>query len=522
MTVANGVLQAARRPLTTISVRRAGWRSAVPGVVLAAVVAVLLRVPFIGRPAFPDESGFLMVARDWHTGGSGLYGDIWLDRPPLLVSFWWIADVLGGVEAARWLGCLAVAGTVLAAGWAGWLIAERRGAYWASATTAALLATPMIATHEINGEILAAPFVMIGCALTLTVVRRMWTHRVDALVAASAGLVAMCAVLVKQNFVDALAFATVLLIASGVRAELPWSRVRRLLGWGVLGAALPAAATIMWALASGHSVHDLWYVMYGFRSDAFEAIASQSLSAPIERFWRLLGVGIISGVVVVSLRYLGVLRRLARRDPALTYATAAMLGIGYVAMLAGGSYWLHYLIGLVPVLGLVAAQLAGGAAGIGWSRVALSVVLASAAITATASLATDSLAEDPKEKAVKTYLSSSSAPDDTAVVAYGHPNLIEASGLDPGYRNVWSLPMRVRDPDLDHLVARLSRGEAPTWFIGWNSLNSWDIDEDGRLKRTLTNRYRVVASVCGVEIYLHAGVKRDLAPAPDVTCTDPE
>src|SRR5699024_4932116 len=125
------------------------------------------------------------------------------------------------------------------------------------------------------------------------------------------------------------------------------------------------------------------------------------------------------------------------------------------------------------------------------SDLSLSVVLASAAITATASLATDSLAEDPKEKAVKTYLSSSSAPDDTAVVAYGHPNLIEASGLDPGYRNVWSLPMRVRDPDLDHLVARLSRGEAPTWFIGWNSLNSWDIDEDGRLKRTLTNRYRV-------------------------------
>lgn len=517
--MASGVLQAARRPLATIS-GRPGWRSAVPGVALAALVAVLLRIPFVGRPAFPDESGFLLVARNWHSGGSALYGDIWLDRPPLLIAFWWLADLLGGVEAARWLGCLVVAGTVIAAGWAGWLISERRGAYWASATTAAMLATPMIATHEINGEILAAPFVMIGCALTLTIARRTWSPRVDALVAASAGVIAMCAVLIKQNFVDALVFATVLLIVSGVRAELPWRRVRHLLGWGVIGAAVPTIVTVWWALASGHSVNDLWYAMYGFRSDAFEVIASQSLSAPIDRFWRLLGVAIISGILVVSLRYVAVLRRLARRDSALTFAIATMLAIGYAAMLAGGSYWLHYLIGLVPVLALVAAHLAGGAARIGWSRAALAVVLASAAITAGTSMTTDALAEDPTEKAVKAYLSAESGSDDTAVVAYGHANLIEASGLEPGYRNLWSLPMRVHDPDLDHMVARLSASEAPTWFIGWNPLNSWGIDEDGQLEQTLSDRYREVASICGVEIYLHAGVERDLASPPDVACPD--
>lgn len=518
--MASGVLQAARWPLATIS-RRPGWRSAVPGVVIAAVVAVLLRVPFVGRSAFPDESGFLMVARDWHSGGSTLYGDMWLDRPPLMVAFWWLADQLGGVEAARWLGCLIVAGTVIAAGWAGWLIAERRGAYWASATTAALLATPMIATHEINGEILAAPFVMIGCALTLTVVRRAWSSRVEALIAVSAGVIAMCAVLIKQNFVDALLFATVLLVVSGVRAELPWRRVRRILACGVVGASVPTMLTVSWALATGHSVHDLWYAMYGFRSDALEVIASQSLSAPVDRLWRLLGVGVVSGVVVLSARYVAALRRHARRDPALTIAIGAMLTVGYVAILAGGSYWLHYLIGLVPVLALVAAHLARGVGRLGWSRGALSVVLVSAAITTGISLTTDALAEDPTEQAVKTYLSTASASDDTAVVAYGHANLIEASGLEPGYRSLWSLPMRVHDPDLDHLVTRLSSSDPPTWFVGWNSLNSWDIDEDGRLEQTLADRYREVASICGVEIYLHAGAERDLGAPPDVVCPDP-
>ena len=516
--IVSGIKGAATRTRATI-VSRPGWRSAVPGVALAAAVAVLLRIPFVGRPAFPDESGFLMVARDWHSGGPALYGDIWLDRPPLLIAFWWFADVLGGVEAARWVGCLVVAATVIAAGWAGWLIAERRGAYWASAVAAALLVTPMIATHGINGEILAAPFVMLGCALTLTIARRTWSPHVDAMLAVSAGVIGMGAVLVKQNFIDALVFATVLLVASGVRAELPWRRVRRLLGWGVLGAVVPALLTAWWALATGHSLNDLWYAMYGFRSDAFAVIVSESLTAPIDRFWRLLGVGVISGILVLSLRYVVVLRRLIRRDPALTAATVAMLAVGYGAILGGGSYWLHYLIGLVPALALVGAQLGGEVVPrLRWSRAALTVVVGSAAVTAAIAFTTSSLEQDPTEKAVKQYLSSASSPDDTAVVAYGHANLIEESGLEPGYRYLWSLPMRVHDADLDLLVERLSSSDPPTWFVGWNSLNSWDIDENGSLKETLDDRYSEVASICGVEIYLRAGADRDGASPPDVTC----
>ena len=78
--------------------------------------------------------------------------------------------------------------------------------------------------------------------------------------------------------------------------------------------------------------------------------------------------------------------------------------------------------------------------------------------------------------------------------------------------------MRVHDPELDQLITRLSSTDPPTWFIAWNSLNSWDIDEDGRLKETLAEQYREVTSICGVEIYLADGVERDLGSPPDVTC----
>jgi len=36
-----------------------------------------------------------MVARQWQGGGSSLYGDQWVDRPPLLLLIFKAADGLG-------------------------------------------------------------------------------------------------------------------------------------------------------------------------------------------------------------------------------------------------------------------------------------------------------------------------------------------------------------------------------------------------------------------------------------------
>ncbi|UYM07384.1 ArnT family glycosyltransferase [Solicola gregarius] len=492
-----------------------------PGVLLAAILAVLVRVPFVGRPAFPDESGLLLVARQWHNGGPSLYGDLWIDRPPLLVAYWWVADLLGGVGAARLMGCAAIAVAVIAAGWAGWVIGERRGAYWAAGSTAALLGSPLMATNAINGELLAAPFVLLSCALTLTAVRRTWSVRFEVMLAVFAGVVGSCALLIKQNFADALIFAVVLLVVSGVRSDLTWRRARRILGWGVTGAAIPLLLTVLWAEAAGHGFGDLWHALYGFRSDAVHTIATQSFSAPAERLVRLVGVGIISGIVLLSLRYLSTIRRAIRGDASLAVATAAMLTFGYVAVLAGGSFWLHYLIGLVPAVALAAAQLGAFSPRHLLSRAAIGVVIAAAAITPVAGVASGAMADDPTETAVTSYLQDARLDDDKVIIAYGHANVLEAAGLEPGYPYLWSLPLRVLDPDLDLMTSTLSGPNAPTWFVGWEPLNSWGIDEHGRLESALDENYREVAKICDVEIYLRDGADRDTPPEPTVDCPKP-
>src|SRR3954447_25509515 len=48
------------------------------------LVVVLVRVTFVPMPLRNDEGGYLFIARHWHTGGEFLYGDYFVDRPPLL------------------------------------------------------------------------------------------------------------------------------------------------------------------------------------------------------------------------------------------------------------------------------------------------------------------------------------------------------------------------------------------------------------------------------------------------------
>src|SRR4051794_14843007 len=86
--------------------RRAGAQYAIPGIV---TLAVLARLPFLSRSLTKDEAGFLLVGSQWHTGGTSLYGDYWVDRPPLLVSIFRIAAACGGAVPLRLIGCLATA-----------------------------------------------------------------------------------------------------------------------------------------------------------------------------------------------------------------------------------------------------------------------------------------------------------------------------------------------------------------------------------------------------------------------------
>ena len=90
-------------------------------VIAAAVVGtVVARLPLLGLPAWADEAGFLMVGSGWHLGGSStdqtLYDTYWVDRPPVLIGPFGLADRLGTRSAAL-VGALAAAVTVVCVGW---------------------------------------------------------------------------------------------------------------------------------------------------------------------------------------------------------------------------------------------------------------------------------------------------------------------------------------------------------------------------------------------------------------------
>src|SRR3954465_4699750 len=143
--------------------QRAKWPTG-PVLVLAAAAA-LARPPFLGRPLSPDEAGFLMVAQQWAPGRS-LYGAYWVDRPPLLVTLFQVAGVIGdGAVGLRLLGALCVGASVLLAAALARSVARlesrppRAGPVTtvttgAAATAAVFLVSPLFGASEVDGELL--------------------------------------------------------------------------------------------------------------------------------------------------------------------------------------------------------------------------------------------------------------------------------------------------------------------------------------------------------------------------------
>src|SRR5262249_37910524 len=112
-------------------------------VVVTALAAGLAWLPFAGRALSPDEAGSLTVGAQWGHGSS-LYGDYWVDRPPVLIAIFEAADALGGQVPLRLLGALAALAAVVLSGVLGRIAApERRSAPLLTAGTAAVcVATP--------------------------------------------------------------------------------------------------------------------------------------------------------------------------------------------------------------------------------------------------------------------------------------------------------------------------------------------------------------------------------------------
>lgn len=469
--------------------------------VILAMVAV--RLVFLGVPAGGDEAGFLLVGAGWDHGSS-LYGNFWVDRPPLLI---WIMELAGSVTVLRLIGLAGCVLMVLGVARTAYLAGGDRAARWAGATAALFSIAPWLGVPRTNGEMLAAPFVAWGFALAahalLRPERRAWLYGLGA------GVLATCAGLIKQTVADVIVFAVVLAIASAWQHRISSRRAVIVVAAGLAGVVLALGVGIAGAAARGTTLPELFEALVTFRLEAGEVIRTSASRATADRFVILLATWLGSGLALIAgLTFWHATRR---RDPVLLAALAVIVFVSGTALL-GGSYWAHYLFQLVPASALAAGLLVGHVSlRVRYMTTALVLVMTCGNLMV-------NLVNPPnggaKAEAVGTWLRESSDPSDTAVIAYGQPNVLTSADMTSPYPYLWSLPVRTLDPDLTVMSGVLSGPDRPAWFVDWSGIDSWGVDPT-TLQSVLEHNYRKVAEVCGRTIWLDRTQQRELATSQD-------
>ncbi|MGI8901515.1 MAG: hypothetical protein ACR2HA_11450, partial [Nocardioides sp.] len=258
----------------------------------------------------------------------------------------------------------------------------------------------------------------------------------------------------------------------------------------------------------------LWTAVITFRIEAAAAISSTASPVTSGRLQNLVLALVVSGaplLVALFLRHAGTAPAAGAMD--LRWTVLALLGWESISVLGGGSYWLHYLILLVPGLVLAVAALEVAALEVAPAsdtghqlgrRTASSwTVLSYAALAAAICLGYQGthLDRSHRENRVVSWLASHARPQDTAVIAYGHPDILQATGLSSPYPELWSLPVRVRDPQLRQLASVLASHARPDWLVmTGSSLATWGLDAT-TAEAELANHYQHVADIDGHHLY---------------------
>lgn len=450
-------------------------RSSGQRVVALAVLAGAVWLPFAGRPLSPDEGGLLILGGQWSEGAS-LYGDYFVDRPPLLIALFTLVDAAGGTAwALRLLGVLAVVATVLLAGAVG--RAASVSPVLPALTAAVLTTTPLFGGTVVNGELLGLPFLVAGCAAVLMAARSdRWLGW-----ALLAGVLGACGALVKQSLLDVFVLALVLLLARRRYAAL---------GSVVLGATATVAVAVGLAAWRGTGPGELWEAVVVFRQEAASVIATSATGSTATRLGALLLALLATAAPLLAV---ALVRR--ARGSALLWPALAVLAWELVVVLAGGSYWLHYLMGLVPGLVLLTAAAPGLDR---LTRTAYALCAASTVVAIGWVLVHP--IDRPEEPAIA-WLDEHARPGDTAVVAFGGANILHETDLASPYPDLWSLPVRVHDPDLTDFGAMLSSEARPTWVVvAGASLGTWGVDATDA-NRVLAEHYSRATTAGGWNIY---------------------
>jgi hypothetical protein len=461
------------------------------------LLALLLRVPYLATPLGRDEGGLAYMAQHWGSGSGSLYGDYWVDRPPLLLMLFKVA-VLGGAGGVRVLGAVAAVALVVGVTLLARAVEGPRAGWIAGLLAALLSGSVSIGSIFTPGEVLAV------VPSTFSVLCLVLAHRSrDARFVFAAGLLAVCAALIKQSFLDA-GFAGVVFVAVSAVMDRD---VRR--SWPLAyaaGGAIPLAALLLWLAVAGHSISFFVYTLFGFRLQLLQTLAGSDIPLHIrlqkleEPIWYS-GLGIALAAALVGVRSL-------RGDRVLAITFCAWLAAATFGVLGGGSYFAHYLIGLVPI------SCVAGAVTLARVQQPIRIVLIGAVLALalpTAREGADYERDHPlrrSEVGVAAYVKEHARPGDTDYVMYARPNVVYYAGLRHPYPYMWSLMVRAKPGALEELHRHLGARDRPTWLVQWQDDDEWELDPDDKMDRLIARGYRLAATVCGHAIFLRNDRKR--------------
>ncbi len=469
------------------------------------MLTLALRAPWFDAPLGRDEAGVSMVARAWHHSHPFPYGPYFLDRPPLLVLAYRLANDAGGATGVRVLGMIAatlivVVCTLLAA-----RVAGRRAALPAALLAGGLSSSVLLDSVFTPAELLA---VIPSAASVLLLLCGLGRDRGAGWWLAGAGACAALALLVKQSFGDALVAGVVRPPDRGV--DVPWRRTAARAAAYAGGVAGVGLGLVVWerlAHTAHHNPDSVAYALAGFRLDAVHALTHGDVATRFASIGKAaLGSGLGAG-------------RCSSRSPASSRCAAAAspraccrpgCSRGWRGVLGGGSYWAHYLIELIPVTAV------GVAAVVAWRpRIGAALCAAALAIGLTTSVDHVALGRPSQYQrgavVLGDYLHDRALPGDTAYVLYAKVNVLFYSGLPSPFPYHWSLMMDSVPNAEPELRALLASPRRPTWIVQAQPTTAFGLDRSGATARLLARDYRRVARPCGRPVLLarSAGARPD-------------
>ncbi|HET7770486.1 MAG TPA: glycosyltransferase family 39 protein [Chloroflexota bacterium] len=301
---------------------------ALPG--LVALVSVGLRLPFLSVPLITDEGGYAYVAH-WLARGATLYRDLWFDRPQAIFLVYGAQLALLGesTEAIRLGAALYNVATCVALYALGVRLCSHVVGLGAAGLFAVASASPAIEGFTANGELyMALPMV-----LSLLCAARGWWW--------ASGLCGALACALKP---------TALLAVAPPLAAVWWHDVRSLRAavFCALGGLVGVAPFVAHGVLTDGAGY--WYALVGFRVSAHSAFSAGG--ALLRDFLQTAPTTLAALAPLWLLAAWGARSAWSRRERSVG---AAFLGGSLLGAAAGGHWYWHYYVGLVPAAALLGA-----------------------------------------------------------------------------------------------------------------------------------------------------------------------